>query len=86
MTASSVRPGITSLEDVFIQLMSEPGDRELTFAGLSFRRLGAMLAKETIQMRRDRITFAMMLGIPLFCWCCSATRSTTTPNICPPRW
>jgi ABC-2 type transport system permease protein len=33
--------------------------------GFSFRRLGALLAKETIQMRRDRITFAMMLGIPL---------------------
>lgn len=28
-------------------------------------RLGAMLAKEFIQMRRDRITFAMMLGIPV---------------------
>ncbi len=31
----------------------------------SFTRLGAMLAKELIQMRRDRITFAMMLGVPL---------------------
>ncbi len=31
----------------------------------SFVRLGAMLAKEFIQMRRDRITFAMMLGVPL---------------------
>jgi ABC-2 type transport system permease protein len=29
------------------------------------RRLGAMLAKEFIQMRRDRITFAMMLVVPL---------------------
>ena len=29
------------------------------------RRLGALLAKEFIQMRRDRITFAMMLGVPL---------------------
>ncbi len=28
-------------------------------------RLGAMLTKEFIQMRRDRITFAMMLGVPL---------------------
>jgi ABC-2 type transport system permease protein len=28
-------------------------------------RLAAMLAKEFIQMRRDRITFAMMLGVPL---------------------
>ena len=31
----------------------------------SLGRLFAMLAKESIQMRRDRITFAMMLGIPL---------------------
>ncbi|MDI3338166.1 ABC transporter permease [Defluviimonas aestuarii] len=31
----------------------------------SIRRLAALLAKELIQMRRDRITFAMMLGIPL---------------------
>ena len=28
-------------------------------------RLAALLAKEFIQMRRDRITFAMMLGVPL---------------------
>jgi ABC-2 type transport system permease protein len=28
-------------------------------------RLGAMLAKEFVQMRRDRVTFAMMLGIPI---------------------
>lgn len=31
----------------------------------SFTRLIAILIKEAIQMRRDRITFAMMLGIPL---------------------
>lgn len=31
----------------------------------SFGRLGAMLMKEFIQMRRDRITFAMMLVVPL---------------------
>ncbi len=31
----------------------------------SFRRLFAIIAKEAIQMRRDRITFAMMLGVPL---------------------
>ncbi len=31
----------------------------------SFARLGALLTKEFIQMRRDRITFAMMLGVPL---------------------
>jgi ABC-2 type transport system permease protein len=32
---------------------------------VSLRRLSALLAKEFIQMRRDRITFAMMLGVPL---------------------
>ena len=31
----------------------------------SFTRLFALLRKELIQMRRDRITFAMMLGVPL---------------------
>ncbi len=31
----------------------------------SLARLGALLIKEFIQMRRDRITFAMMLGVPL---------------------
>jgi ABC-2 type transport system permease protein len=34
-------------------------------AVFSFGRLGALLMKEFIQMRRDRITFAMMLGVPL---------------------
>ncbi len=33
--------------------------------GFSLRRLWALLVKETIQMRRDRLTFAMMLGVPL---------------------
>ncbi|MEP3438100.1 MAG: ABC transporter permease [Hoeflea sp.] len=31
----------------------------------SLRRLMAIIIKESIQMRRDRITFAMMLGVPL---------------------
>ena len=31
----------------------------------SFSRLWAMIVKEFIQMRRDRLTFAMMVGIPL---------------------
>jgi ABC-2 type transport system permease protein len=34
-------------------------------AFFSLSRLGALLAKELIQMRRDRITFGMMLGVPL---------------------
>ncbi len=33
--------------------------------GWSWMRLRAMIAKEFIQMRRDRLTFAMMLGIPI---------------------
>src|SRR5437588_12074822 len=31
----------------------------------SIARFRAMLAKEFIQMRRDRLTFGMMIGIPL---------------------
>ena len=31
----------------------------------SLRRFWAMVVKEFVQMRRDRITFAMMIGIPL---------------------
>lgn len=33
--------------------------------GFSFGRLATLLTKESIQMRRDRVTFAMMLGVPL---------------------
>jgi ABC-2 type transport system permease protein len=33
--------------------------------GFSFRRFGAVLYKEFIQMRRDHITFAMMIGLPI---------------------
>ena len=31
----------------------------------SFQRLVGIISKEFLQMRRDRLTFAMMLGIPL---------------------
>src|SRR6187397_3211099 len=31
----------------------------------SLSRLGAIIVKEFTQMRRDRLTFAMMLGIPI---------------------
>jgi ABC-2 type transport system permease protein len=33
--------------------------------GFSLARIGAILIKEFIQMRRDRMTFAMMIGIPV---------------------
>ncbi|MBM3507940.1 MAG: ABC transporter permease, partial [Alphaproteobacteria bacterium] len=29
------------------------------------KRFGAILAKEFMQMRRDRLTFAMMIGVPI---------------------
>ena len=32
---------------------------------LSWRRFRAVLIKEFIQMRRDRLTFGMMIGVPL---------------------
>lgn len=35
------------------------------FHPFSFRRFFAMVIKEFIQMRRDRVTFGMMVGIPL---------------------
>ena len=31
----------------------------------SLVRIRTLIAKEVIQMRRDRVTFAMMLGVPL---------------------
>ena len=61
----TVRPGETSLEDVFIQFMAAVEGQHGMNAVFSFARLGALLMKEFIQMRRDRITFAMMLGVPL---------------------
>ena len=68
----AIEPGRTSLEDVFIHFMgaSQPRERraearEGGMIRLFFVHLGAMLAKEFVQMRRDRVTFAMMLGIPI---------------------
>ena len=31
----------------------------------SMRRIFAILAKEFLQMRRDRLTFALVVGVPL---------------------
>jgi len=31
----------------------------------SLRRLNALVIKEFIQMRRDRLTFAMIIGLPV---------------------
>lgn len=37
----------------------------MTSAGFSWSRVRAVLVKEFIQMRRDRLTFAMIVGIPI---------------------
>jgi ABC-2 type transport system permease protein len=39
--------------------------RRVNLFGFSFRRFWAMVSKEFVQMRRDRLTFTMMLGIPI---------------------
>ncbi|HEY7864329.1 MAG TPA: ABC transporter permease, partial [Thermoanaerobaculia bacterium] len=33
--------------------------------GFSLRRLAAIFFKEFVQMRRDRLTFAMMVAVPV---------------------
>ena len=59
--SSTIEP---SLEDVFIQLMQDA--RTIWQAcGMNWSRLLAILLKEFIQMRRDRLTFAMMVGMPI---------------------
>ena len=59
----------TGLEDVFIALTQTPMARPLTPSarrgGLSLARIGAVLRKELVQLRRDRLTFAMMIGVPI---------------------
>ncbi len=55
------------LEEAFIYLMGQ-SQRQFRGGGamnFSFARFVAVLAKEFIQMRRDRVTFAMMVGVPI---------------------
>ena len=55
-----------SLEDVFIHTLARAGvTGVMSPAPLSWRRFRAVLIKEFIQMRRDRLTFGMMIGVPL---------------------
>jgi len=44
---------------------SEAVQQQRRGRAFSFRRLYAVLAKEFLQLRRDRLTFAMILGVPL---------------------
>ena len=54
-----------TLEDVFIDLMRTAPDNSVVAAMSSLRRIWAMLVKEAAQMRRDRLTFAMVFVLPL---------------------
>jgi ABC-2 type transport system permease protein len=49
----------------------------------SWRRLWAVLAKEFIQMRRDRLTFAMMVVIPIVQLCLFGFAINTDPKHLP---
>ena len=76
--AAEIEP---TLEDVFIHLMGRrAGQFRMSGRLFSLRpRLVAMLVKEFIQMRRDRLTFAHDGRHPGACSsCCSATPSTPT--------
>ena len=37
----------------------------MSFPSFNLKRFGAMVMKEFIQMRRDRMTFSMMIGVPI---------------------
>jgi ABC-2 type transport system permease protein len=37
----------------------------MTGASSSLSRIAAVMIKEFIQMRRDRLTFAMIIGVPI---------------------
>ena len=49
----------------------------------SWQRLLAVLGKEFIQMRRDRLTFAMMVGIPIMQLCLFGFAINTDPKHLP---
>jgi len=52
-------------------------------SGFSWQRLRAILGKEFIQMRRDRMTFAMMVGIPIMQLCLFGFAINTDPKHMP---
>ena len=55
----------SGVEDVFIHLMESSKDKVLamkTRPQFSLRRFWAMVVKEFVQMRRDRMTFGIMIG------------------------
>ena len=76
-----------SLEDVFIDLMGVAGqfpmNAEKRTRGGFWRRTAAMLIKEFIQLRRDRVSFAMIVMIPLMQLMLFGYAINTTPRHLP---
>ena len=57
-----------SLEDVFVAATGSAataGDRQASLSHAMLLRLIAITTKELRQLRRDRLTFGMIIGIPL---------------------
>ncbi len=54
-----------TLEDVFIHLMGQAQDNALAPDMGFLARLWAMIVKEALQLKRDRLTFGMMFGVPI---------------------
>ena len=75
----------TGLEDVFIYLMSrseqKTGGKRERYQRFSVARWWSIVLKEFTQLKRDRLTFAMIVGIPICRWPFSATLSTPIPGI-----
>ncbi len=67
-----------NLEDVFYSFGWQQGKRRMNF---SFQRLLAIIIKEFIQMKRDRLTFAMIIGIPLIQLICLGLPLIVIPSI-----
>ena len=66
-TAWRVERADSGLEDVFIHLMSRSADNfgAQPMRRFSFSRWWGIVLKEFLQLRRDRITFGMIVGIPI---------------------
>ena len=66
-TASRIERAESGLEDVFIHLMSRASDNfgSQAMKAFSVSRWWGIVLKEFLQLRRDRITFGMIVGIPI---------------------
>jgi energy-coupling factor transporter ATP-binding protein EcfA2 len=62
-----------------------PSQLRMSTRRFTFHRCWAIVLKEFIQMKRDRVTFGMMVGIPLMQLISSASPSTPTRSTCRPR-